>query len=116
MGGRGGASGRNGKSSFGSFSKLEGSEKQVSWAGEIRTKMYGTLESELNLNYSANRIGNERAAMMSVLKDELKGVKSAKFFIDNKDLKQKDMVQSLMKEFNFNGRREEIKNLSKKYL
>ena len=93
---------------------LEGTEKQVAWATDLRAKMLAMLLEELERNYF-DRVNAQRKAMLTVLIEELAEVKTAKFFIDNKDLKSNEIVNFLLNAFDFNNRKAEIIEKSKKY-
>jgi len=86
---------------------LEGTEKQVTWALDLRVKMLAMLLEELELNYF-NRVNEQRKAMLTVLIEELSEVKSAVFFIDNRNVKQNEIVNTLLAAFDFNNRKAEI--------
>ena len=94
--------------------ELEGTEKQIAWATDLRAKMLGMLVEELERNYF-NRVNEQRKAMLTVLVEELSEVKTAKFFIDNKDVKSNEIVNLLLNAFDFNNRKTEILEKSKKY-
>ena len=94
---------------------LEGTEKQVTWALDLRVKMLAMLLEELELNYF-NRVNEQRKAMLTVLIEELSEVKSAVFFIDNKNVKQNEIVNTLLAAFDFNNRKAEIIEKSKKFI
>ena len=94
---------------------LEGTEKQVTWALDLRTKMLAMLLEELELNYF-NRVNEQRKAMLTVLIEELLEVKSAVFFIDNRNVKQNEIVNTLLAAFDFNNRKAEIIEKSKKFI
>ena len=94
---------------------LEGTEKQVIWALDLRVKMLAMLLEELELNYF-NRVNEQRKAMLTVLIEELSEVKSAVFFIDNKNVKQNEIVNTLLAAFDFNNRKAEIIEKSKKFI
>ena len=94
---------------------LEGTEKQVTWALDLRAKMLAMLLEELELNYF-NRVNEQRKAMLTVLIEELSEVKSAVFFIDNKNVKQNEIVNTLLAAFDFNNRKAEIIEKSKKFI
>ncbi len=94
--------------------ELEGTEKQVAWATDLRVKMLGMLVEELERNYF-DRVNAQRKAMLTVLVEELAEVKTAKFFIDNKDVKSNEIVNFLLNAFDFNNRKSEIIEKSKKY-
>ena len=93
---------------------LEGTEKQVAWATDLRVKMLAMLVEELERNYF-NRINEQRKAMLTVLVEELAEVKASKFFIDNRNVKSQDIVNFLLNAFDFNNRKAEIVEKSKKY-
>lgn len=94
---------------------LEGTEKQVTWALDLRVKMLAMLLEELELNYF-NRVNEQRKAMLTVLIEELSEVKSAVFFIDNRNIKQNEIVNTLLVAFDFNNRKAEIIEKSKKFM
>ena len=94
---------------------LEGTEKQVAWALDLRVKMLAMLLEELELNYF-NRVNEQRKAMLTVLIEELLEVKSAVFFIDNRNVKQNEIVNTLLAAFDFNNRKAEIIEKSKKFI
>ena len=94
---------------------LEGTEKQVIWALDLRVKMLAMLLEELELNYF-NRVNEQRKAMLTVLIEELSEVKSAVFFIDNRNVKQNEIVNTLLAAFDFNNRKAEIIEKSKKFI
>ena len=94
---------------------LEGTEKQVTWALDLRVKMLAMLLEELELNYF-NRVNEQRKAMLTVLIEELLEVKSAVFFIDNRNVKQNEIVNTLLAAFDFNNRKAEIIEKSKKFI
>ena len=94
---------------------LEGTEKQVTWALDLRVKMLAMLLEELELNYF-NRVNEQRKAMLTVLIEELLEVKSAVFFIDNRNVKQNEIVNTLLAAFDFNNRKTEIIEKSKKFI
>ena len=94
---------------------LEGTEKQVAWALDLRVKMLTMLLEELELNYF-NRVNEQRKAMLTVLIEELSEVKSAIFFIDNRNVKQNEIVNTLLAAFDFNNRKAEIVEKSKKFM
>ena len=94
---------------------LEGTEKQVTWALDLRVKMLAMLLEELELNYF-NRVNEQRKAMLTVLIEELSEIKSAIFFIDNKNVKQNEIVNTLLAAFDFNNRKAEIIEKSKKFI
>ena len=94
---------------------LEGTEKQVTWALDLRVKMLAMLLEELELNYF-NRVNEQRKAMLTVLIEELLEVKSAVFFIDNRNVKQNEIVNTLLAAFDFNNRKSEIIEKSKKFI
>ena len=94
---------------------LEGTEKQVTWALDLRVKMLAMLLEELELNYF-NRVNEQRKAMLTVLIEELLEVKSAVFFIDNRNVKQNEIVNTLLAAFDFNNRKAEIVEKSKKFM
>ena len=94
---------------------LEGTEKQVTWALDLRVKMLAMLLEELELNYF-NRVNEQRKAMLTVLIEELSEVKSAVFFIDNRNVKQNEIVNTLLVAFDFNNRKAEIVEKSKKFM
>ena len=94
---------------------LEGTEKQVTWALDLRVKMLAMLLEELELNYF-NRVNEQRKAMLTVLIEELSEVKSAVFFIDNRNVKQNEIVNTLLAAFDFNNRKAEIIEKSKKFI
>ena len=94
---------------------LEGTEKQVTWALELRVKILAMLLEELELNYF-NRVNEQRKAMLTVLIEELLEVKSAVFFIDNRNVKQNEIVNTLLAAFDFNNRKAEIIEKSKKFI
>ena len=94
---------------------LEGTEKQVTWALDLRAKMLAMLLEELELNYF-NRVNEQRKAMLTVLIEELLEVKSAVFFIDNRNVKQNEIVNTLLAAFDFNNRKAEIIEKSKKFI
>ena len=94
---------------------LEGTEKQVTWALELRIKMLAMLLEELELNYF-NRVNEKRKAMLTVLIEELSEVKKAVFFIDNRNVKQNEIVNTLLVAFDFNNRKAEIVEKSKKFM
>ena len=94
---------------------LEGTEKQVIWALDLRVKMLAMLLEELELNYF-NRVNEQRKAMLTVLIEELSEVKTAVFFIDNRNVKQNEIVNTLLAAFDFNNRKAEIIEKSKKFI
>ena len=94
---------------------LEGTEKQVTWALDLRVKMLAMLLEELELNYF-NRVNEQRKAMLTVLIEELLEVKTAVFFIDNRNVKQNEIVNTLLAAFDFNNRKAEIIEKSKKFI
>ena len=94
---------------------LEGTEKQVTWALDLRVKMLAMLLEELELNYF-NRVNEQRKAMLTVLIEELLEVKTAVFFIDNRNVKQNEIVNTLLAAFDFNNRKSEIIEKSKKFI
>ena len=94
---------------------LEGTEKQVTWALDLRAKMLAMLLEELELNYF-KRVNEQRKAMLTVLIEELLEVKSAVFFIDNRNVKQNEIVNTLLAAFDFNNRKAEIIEKSKKFI
>ena len=94
---------------------LEGTEKQVTWALDLRVKMLAMLLEELELNYF-NRVNEQRKAMLTVLIEELSEVKSAVFFIDNRNVKQNEIVNTLLAAFDFNNRKAEIIENFKKFI
>mgnify|MGYP001015763799 FL=1 len=94
---------------------LEGTEKQVTWALDLRVKMLAMLLEELELNYF-NRVNEQRKAMLTVLIEELSEVKTAVFFIDNRNVKQNEIVNTLLAAFDFNNRKAEIIEKSKKFI
>ena len=94
---------------------LEGTEKQVTWALDLRVKMLAMLLEELELNYF-NRVNEQRKAMLTVLIEELLEVKSAVFFIDNRNVKQNEIVNTLLAAFDFNNRKAEIIEKFKKFI
>lgn len=94
---------------------LEGTEKQVTWALDLRVKMLAMLLEELELNYF-NRVNEQRKAMLTVLIEELLEVKTAVFFIDNRNVKQNEIVSTLLAAFDFNNRKAEIIEKSKKFI
>lgn len=94
---------------------LEGTEKQVTWALDLRVKMLAMLLEELELNYF-NRVNEQRKSMLTVLIEELSEVKSAVFFIDNRNVKQNEIVNTLLAAFDFNNRKAEIIEKSKKFI
>lgn len=94
---------------------LEGTEKQVAWALDLRVKMLAMLLEELELNYF-NRVNEQRKAMLTVLIEELSEVKTAVFFIDNRNVKQNEIVNTLLAAFDFNNRKAEIIEKSKKFI
>ncbi len=95
--------------------ELEGTEKQVAWATDLRVKMLGMLVEELERNYF-DRVNAQRKAMLTVLVEELAEVKTAKFFIDNRNVKQNEIVNTLLAAFDFNNRKAEIIEKSKKFI
>ena len=54
--------------------------------------------------------------MLTVLIEELLEVKSAVFFIDNRNVKQNEIVNTLLAAFDFNNRKAEIIEKSKKFI
>ena len=69
--------------------KLEGTEKQVRWAEEIRREMLDTKNIEMALNKFGAMESEKVQAVLSILrnfKERVNGEKSAKWFIENKGL------------------------------
>ena len=87
----------------------------MTWALDLRAKMLAMLLEELELNYF-NRVNEQRKAMLTVLIEELLEVKSAVFFIDNRNVKQNEIVNTLLAAFDFNNRKAEIIEKSKKFI
>lgn len=83
---------------------LEGTEKQIAWAKDLKAKMLSKL------TFFVEHSIEEYIPVLSLLIEDLANIKSAVFFIDNRNCLElrEDIVDYFIEKFDYESKEEEI--------